>query len=223
MSSYVFMKILESAPRRYDRGIRMLSCGRIDEIYRRVAREVAAPDRRILDVGCGTGGLSLACAERGAAVVGIDVNAGMLEVARSKTVRAGSTGSVEWIELGAVEIEDRFPEAVFDAVVSCLVFSELEPDEQSYVLRSVQQRLKPGGKLVIADEVLSATFSSRLWHRLWRWPLALTTYALTQATTHPVRHLAERVRGAGFAEVKETRLSFGTFAIVSAKRKEVPS
>jgi len=34
MASYVFMKILESAPQRYDRGINILSLGQIGKIRR---------------------------------------------------------------------------------------------------------------------------------------------------------------------------------------------
>jgi len=185
-----------------------------------VARAVATPGARILDIGCGTGALSIACAARGATVVGIDINAGMLEVARAKSPPPGGGGRVEWLELGAVEIEDRFGEAVFDAIVSCLMFSELAPQEQSYVLRIARSRLKPGGMLVLADEVLPSTVIGRLWHRLSRWPLALVTYVLTQTTTRPVRDLAVRVREAGFAAVKETRLWGGTFAIVAATAKE---
>ena len=62
------MKILESAPERYDRGISMLTRGRIGEVYERIAQSVAAPGKRILDIGCGTGGVSFACAARGAMV-----------------------------------------------------------------------------------------------------------------------------------------------------------
>ena len=222
MSSYVFMKILESAPRRYDRGLRILTGGRIDEVHRLVARAVAAPGTRILDIGCGTGGLSLACAELGAMVVGIDANAGMLEVACSKSLPAGSSGSVEWVELGAVEIGDRFGEASFDAVVSCLVFSELAPQEQAYVLRVARSRLKPGGKLVIADEALPPTAFGRVWYHLRRWPLAVVTYVLTQTTTRPVQHLAERVQEAGFAEVEDARPWGDNFAVVRAMRREEP-
>lgn len=220
MSSYVFMKILESAPQRYDRGLRLLSAGRSEEIYRRVADLSAAPGRRILDIGCGTGGVALACAARGAVVVGIDVNAGMLEVARSKPLPTAAGGSVEWLELGAVEIEDRFGPDSFDAAVSCLCFSELSPQEQGYVLRVVHSRLKPGGRLVIADEVLPATPRGRCWYRLRRWPIAVVTYALTQTTTRPVAELAERVRAADFTDVEQTRPWSNDFAIVCARRRE---
>ncbi|MHC4135147.1 MAG: corrinoid protein-associated methyltransferase CpaM [Planctomycetota bacterium] len=213
MSTYVYMKLLESAPERYDRGIRILSRGMIDKAYGRVAERVASPGKRILDIGCGTGGVTLACAARGAEVVGIDINPAMLEVARSKSVPRA--GSVEWVELGAMEIEDEFAEEAFDAVVACLLFSELAAQEQSYVLGVVHSRLKPGGVLVVADEVLPRTRACRLWHRFRRLPRAALTYALTQTTTRPVEHLPRQVREAGFAEVEEQRLEPGDISIVS--------
>ena len=48
MSSFVWMKVLESTPRRYDRGIRMLSHGRIEQVYERIAALAAAPGKRIV-------------------------------------------------------------------------------------------------------------------------------------------------------------------------------
>jgi len=217
MSSYAYMKLLESAPERYDRGIRMLSRGTIDRVYRRMAEKVASPGKRILDIGCGTGGVALACADRGADVVGIDRNPAMLEIALSKPVPGA--GSVEWIELGAMEIEDRFAEEAFDAAVACLVFSELAATEQSYVLRTVHSRLKPGGVLVVADEVLPKTGARRLWARLRRLPLAVLTYVLTQATTRPVEHLPRLMREAGFAEVDEERVERSGISIVGGARE----
>ncbi|HUW96689.1 MAG TPA: class I SAM-dependent methyltransferase, partial [Anaerolineae bacterium] len=37
MSTYVLMRILESAPSRYDRGLRILTLGRLDRAYDRLA------------------------------------------------------------------------------------------------------------------------------------------------------------------------------------------
>lgn len=87
------MKVLESVSERYDCGIRMLSVGRITETYKRIAALVAAPGKRILDIGCGTGGVTLACADCGATVTGIDIDAGMPEVARNKPLPASAARS----------------------------------------------------------------------------------------------------------------------------------
>jgi 2-polyprenyl-3-methyl-5-hydroxy-6-metoxy-1,4-benzoquinol methylase len=220
MCSYVFMKLLESTPERYDRGMRILFGGRIERVYREIAERVAAPQVRILDIGCGTGGVSLACAARGAQVVGIDANAGMLEVARARQAVAPGHASVEWLELGAAEVEDRFPPRTFDAVVSCLAFSEMFPEEQFYVLRAVHTRLKNGGALVVADEVRPGTRAGRLRRGLRRAPAAAITWLLTQTTTRPVDHLGDRVRAAGFVRVMEKQLAPGDFAIVEGWKEE---
>ena len=212
MSSFVWMKVLESAPERYDQGIARLSRGRIDDVYRRLASAVAAPGRTVLDIGCGTGGVSLACAARGAEVFGIDLDAGMLEVARAKPVPG--RGPVTFLQLAAAEIEDRFPEETFDAVVSCLAFSELSFEQRAYALKVARTRLKPGGELVIADEVVPRSAGRRAWYHLRRAPSTALTYLLTQTTTRPVEGLADAVRAAGFAAVTETRIWEDSFLLV---------
>jgi len=215
MSSFVWMKVLESTPERYDRGIRWLSRGRIDEVYEEIARRTAVPGRRVLDIGCGTGAVSLACARRGAQVLGIDIDAGMLEVARTKQVPPG--GSVEWRELGVAELLDAFAENAFGAVVSCLAMSELSPDEQTYALSAARRLLEPGGVLVLADEVMPTGVGGLL-HRAISFPLTAATYVMTQTTTRPVRDIAARVRAAGFVNIREERRWGGSFSIIEATK-----
>jgi ubiquinone/menaquinone biosynthesis C-methylase UbiE len=216
VSSFVWMKVLESAPERYDRGIRRLSRGRIDDVYRLLADRVAGPGRTVLDIGCGTGGVSLACAAGGAEVFGIDRDAGMLEVARAKAVPG--PGTVTFLQLAAAEIEDRFPEAAFDAVVSCLTFSELSPEQRAYALSVARTRLRPGGELLVADEVAPRSRLRRAWYQVRRAPRVALTYLLTQTTTRSVAGLADTVRAAGFAEVTETRIWDDTFVLVHGVR-----
>lgn len=218
MSSFVWMRVLESTAERYDRGLRWLSGGRIDEVYRDVADAAIAgrAAARVLDVGCGTGGVALACAELGARVVGVDRNADMLAVARAKPLPAAASGTVLWVELGALEIEDRFGPGSFEAVVSCLAFSEMSDAEQAYVLSVALTRLVPGGRLVVADEVPARGVWRRVVRAVVRQPLAWLVWLLTQATTRPVTGLPGKVRAAGFLEVHEERRWGGSFAIVRA-------
>jgi magnesium-protoporphyrin O-methyltransferase len=51
---------------------------------------------RILDAGCGTGSLAVAAACRGAEVTGIDVAAGLVEVARERTPSFIGHGRIHW-------------------------------------------------------------------------------------------------------------------------------
>ena len=209
MSSSVFMKVLESTPYRYDRGIMMLTRGRIKKAYLKIAEMTARPGNRVLDIGCGTGNVSLACAERGANVVGIDINAEMLEIARQKAKAAGLEERVEFLELGVAEVESRTTEGEFDAAVACLTFSELSPDEQTYALSMAHSRLKPGGVIVIADEALPKQTFDRMVHRLARLPIAASTYALTQTTTRPLGDTTAQLHDAGFEGVESTTIWSG--------------
>jgi ubiquinone/menaquinone biosynthesis C-methylase UbiE len=212
------MKVLESSPNRYDRGIKMLSRGRIKEVYLKIAEMVAAPGKRILDIGCGTGNVSLACAACGATVIGVDSNAEMLEVAKSKSKKVGLEDKVEWLELGVAEIAGRINERSLDAAVSCLTFSELTADEQTYTLSTAYSCLKPGGAIVIADEVVPEDSLNRFRHRLVSLPLVLVTYILTQTTTHPLRNLSPLLQKAGFANIGTTSM-WSTFVIIRAFRE----
>lgn len=219
MSSSVFMKVLESAPHRYDRGIMMITRGRIKEVYLKIAEIVAAPGRRILDLGCGTGNVSLACAERGARVVGIDINAEMLEVARKKAKAAGFEDRVELLELGVAEMGGRI-EGGFDAAVACLTFSELTPDEQTYALSAVRSLLKPGGIIVIADEALPVRTFERFVHCLGRLLVAASAYLVTQTTTHPLEDMTEPLLKVGFTNVETTSVWSGFVIIRGIKSDE---
>ena len=97
----------------------------------------------VLDVGCGTGVLACAAAERVGTkgrVVGLDPNEQMLAVARRKSA------VVTW-QLGRAE-SLPFDDASFDAVVSqfALMFFESKPAAIAEMLRV----LRPRGRLVIA-------------------------------------------------------------------------
>jgi ubiquinone/menaquinone biosynthesis C-methylase UbiE len=216
MSTYVYMRILESAPYRYDAGIRLLSLGRIAALYEEVAELVVhgRRARHVLEIGCGTGNLTRALLARGATVTAIDTNPEMLAIASAKLGPAG--GRLEFREMTAVEIADRFPPGSFDAVAASLVFSEMSEDEQAYVLAAARRVLRPGGRLAIADEVWASTLLGRAAQALVRWPIAALTYVLTQTSTAAVRDLAGRVRAAGFRVCDEHR-SHGSGIVVAER------
>jgi ubiquinone/menaquinone biosynthesis C-methylase UbiE len=215
MSTYVYMRILESAPRRYDLGIRLLSLGGVDTMYDAVAAaavgERTAP--RVLELGCGTGNLTRALVRRGAIVTAIDQNAEMLAVAREKIGDAA-----ELREMAAVEIGDRFAPDGFDAVAGSLVLSEMSPDERVYVLRAARRVLRPGGRLVLADEVRPEGRLARVLHALRRWPLAVVTWLVTQSGTSAVPALGALVEAAGFRVLDERRLARAGVGLVVAER-----
>lgn len=86
---------------RYDRMNRVLSLGLDIGWRRRLIRAVdPKPGKRVLDLATGTADLAIMAAARGAAVVGIDPSAAMLELGRRKA-RARKLGAADADEGGA--------------------------------------------------------------------------------------------------------------------------
>ncbi len=196
MSTYVLMKLLESAPRRYDRGIAILTLGRMGAVYDRVAAEIQA-GQRVLDIGCGSGALALRAARRGATVKGIDVNPEMLEIAAQRVAEAGLSEKIDLAEMGVAELSGE-KTLSFDVVASILCFSELSEDEINFTLKEIKRILKPGGVLLLADEVKPRSSFCKLFNGLIRIPLVIITYLISQTTTHALKNLPEKVEQAGF-------------------------
>jgi demethylmenaquinone methyltransferase/2-methoxy-6-polyprenyl-1,4-benzoquinol methylase len=196
MSSYVLMRLLESMPDRYDQGLRLLTAGSLARTYDRLVSHISG-GMRVLDLGCGTGALTLRAAARGATVKGIDINPQMLEVARQRAEQRGLSTQITWREMGVAELGAE-PAKSYDVVMSGLCFSELTADEVVYTLKESYRLLKPSGLLLVADEVEPRRWFKRVpvWFvRLW---LKFFTYLLTQKTTTALKQLPARVTHTGF-------------------------
>jgi SAM-dependent methyltransferase len=103
------------------------------------------PGDRALDVACGTGAATRLLVEHvgtGGAVVGLDVNAGMLAVARSVVTDA----RVTWREASAVDLP--FADDSFDVVI-CQQGLQFFPDRPR-ALQEMRRVLAPGGRLILA-------------------------------------------------------------------------
>jgi ubiquinone/menaquinone biosynthesis C-methylase UbiE len=106
-----------------------------------------ADGARILDVACGTGVVARNAANRMGKrghVVGLDLNAGMLAIAR--TLPQSSGASIEWKEGNAVALP--FPDAAFD-VVLCQEGLQFIPDKPA-ALREMRRVLAPTGHLALS-------------------------------------------------------------------------
>ena len=104
------------------------------------------PGERVLDVACGTGAVARLAAQRigpAGRVVGLDINPGMLGVARC-AVPAGA--SVEWQE-GSAEIMP-FPDEAFDLVL-CQMGLQFFKD-RSAAMREMRRVLAPDGRLALS-------------------------------------------------------------------------
>jgi ubiquinone/menaquinone biosynthesis C-methylase UbiE len=108
-----------------------------------VERAALAPGERVLDLACGTGVVARAAAEevgKSGAVAGLDLNPGMLAVARSLP-SAGAP--IEWVEGSALDLP--FADRAFD-VVLCQLGLQFFPDRAA-ALGEMRRVLVPDGRL----------------------------------------------------------------------------
>ena len=71
MSSLALMRWLEETPERYDLGMRIVTFGRVTPLHDAIAREVPA-GADVLEIGCGTGSVTLRLLETGSRVTALD-------------------------------------------------------------------------------------------------------------------------------------------------------
>jgi SAM-dependent methyltransferase len=118
----------------------------IADLHRAVAEALAArPGERVLDLGCGTGGVAEHLAATGADVVGIDLAPGLIEIARERAAERGLEIDYRVGDCESLDVED----ASFDAVGSSvgIMFAPTHEATAGELARIT----KPGGRLALAN------------------------------------------------------------------------
>ena len=125
------------------------------QIIEGIAGYVKLPDGgKGLDVGCGSGALTIACAKRNptASFIGIDrwgkEYASFNKPLCESNAKAEGVSNVSFRRGNAKDLD--FPNEYFDAVVSNYVYHNIPGDRQTYLLETLRV-LKKGGTFAIHD------------------------------------------------------------------------
>jgi ubiquinone/menaquinone biosynthesis C-methylase UbiE len=111
---------------------------------------------KVLDIGCGTGLLSLKLLQKAdCSITGLDNSKEMLAIFKDKIKRLGLGRKIDCrlIDIDALDLKDN----TFDIAVSSVVLHHLK--EKLKPLRKIHKLLKPGGVLVIGEIDMDSTGS----------------------------------------------------------------
>jgi demethylmenaquinone methyltransferase/2-methoxy-6-polyprenyl-1,4-benzoquinol methylase len=157
-------RLFSAIARRYDFLNHLLS-GNIDRLWRRacvreISKRIECRAPQVLDVGCGTGDLSLALARLGR-VAGCDFCHEMLKIGSNKVAARKVSHSVLLLEGDALLLP--FQDCRFDVVASAFVLRNLADARKG--LREMRRVIRKGGVLGVMDFCMPRT---RILGKLYR-------------------------------------------------------
>ncbi len=180
----------------YDALVWLLSLGK-GSAFRKTTIELSQikPGDSVLDVGCGTGDLTIAAkavAGHNGEVYGTDAAPGMIAAAQRKVSQAGVDVT---IQVGLIE-NITFPDNQFDVVLNSLMMHHLPDDLKRDGLTEIFRVLKPEGRLLIID-----IESSRQSWMQGLSNLVVQLHGGHKRMRNNVKKLAPMMEAAGFTEV----------------------
>src|SRR5205085_2696359 len=101
----------------------------------------------------GTGGFTVAAAERGANVIAVDISSVMLNYARRRANDANVAHRIQFHQAGFLTYDHR--EKAVDFIVTEFAFHHLPDFWKAIALDRIFALLKPGGKFSLRDVVFS--------------------------------------------------------------------
>jgi SAM-dependent methyltransferase len=122
---------------------------------------LVAPGGSVLDVGCGTGWLTLLLAQGGASnIVGTDFSAAQIERARQNARESGLGSKVRFVQ-GGVDADPARPTGGYDLVVMHAFLHHLSTAEIRQLLHEVSAVLAENGRVAIVEPILEASGPER--------------------------------------------------------------
>lgn len=194
----------------YDSYMRRITLGR-EHVLRELTVNLAQikPGDQVLEVGCGTGTLSLAAKQKvgpTGKVYGIDMIPQMIELSQRKAAQAGADIT---FQLGSIDAIP-FPANQFDAVLCSFMIFHMSEAVRRQGIQEIQRVLKPQGRLLVLDVTPPANPIQRV--------IANTFFG--GFMQHDLRELLPMMETAGFTEIEMAPVDFQVFflSIVSFVR-----
>jgi ubiquinone/menaquinone biosynthesis C-methylase UbiE len=158
------------------------------------------PGDQVLEVGCGTGTLTLAAKRQvgpAGQAFGIDVIPNMIELCRRKAEHCGTDVA---FQLGGID-NIPFPVGKFDAVLCSFMIFHMSEGVRRRGIQEIRRVLKPGGRLVVVDLALPASPV----------PRAIAKALFGGMLQHDLRELIPLMQEFGFFDIELAPLPYRVF------------
>jgi demethylmenaquinone methyltransferase/2-methoxy-6-polyprenyl-1,4-benzoquinol methylase len=217
MLLYAWMLFVETAPERYDLGMKVMTLGRIDKIKDIIAERIQ-PGDKILDIGCGTGTLAVKCMKKGAYVTGLDSSEFMLEQTRKNARESGTEDKLTIIKDSVTQISKHFERESFDVIIATLSLGEFPKSYLDYIFKHVNRLLKKKGKIIIADELQPEGKLSRFFYNVIMGILWIPQFLIVRRVAYPIKGLPEIIENSGGKITNKIKLSLSKIQIIFAEK-----
>ena len=163
--------------------------------------------KSVLDVGCGTGNLSLEIVKRlpsGGRVIGVDAGEKMVTLAKNKLHNAQSPIQFLRVSAGSISFKDE----VFDCVFNVFLLHHLPMELKIAAFNEMYRVLKKGGELVTVDVDKPSTLLGKL--------IGLSRYHVKEIRDNMKVPLELLLTEAGFKNIKVLKKKWGIFSYIRA-------
>jgi len=165
----------------------------------------------ILDIGCGTGTLSIMIKRKfpDAIVNGIDGDERILRIANKKAKRRGVT--INFIQGMSFQLPDE--NRAFNQVFCTMMFHHLTTENKLRTLKEIYRVLKPKGEFLFAD------FGEP--HNIYSKLVTSICFRNNESAANVKGHIPSMIKNADFIEVEEIKkytTLFGTLSLYKAEK-----
>jgi len=165
--------------------------------------------KSVLDIGCGTGNLSLEIVKRlpsGGHVIGIDAGEKMVTLAKNKLQEKQIP--IQFLRVSAESVP--FKDEVFDCIFNVFLLHHLPMELKIAAFKEMYRVLKKGGEVVTVDVDKPSTFLGKL--------IGLSRYHVKEIRDNMKAPLELLLSDTGFTNIRIMKKKWGIFSYIHATK-----